>query len=64
MVLGLASVIGRYSSAKYWHFCFKSEAYYYSWKGSKFHHAVCFPAIIFPGEISAVEGRTAMQKRV
>ena len=41
-----ASVVGRYFSSRYSHFCFRSEPYYFSWRGSVFHHVVRFPAIV------------------
>ena len=46
-----ASVIGQYFLSRYSHFCFKSEHYYYSWRGGESHHVLRFPAIVLPGAI-------------
>ena len=58
-----AVYLGRYS-----HFCFRSEAYHYSWRRSKFHYVAWFPAIELPGggwsDPQQGGWETAMQKRV
>ena len=40
------------------------ESHHYDWGGSKFHHDLCFPATVLPGENPLWEGKTAMQKRL
>ena len=34
------------------------------WKGSKFHHVVCFPATLLPGEIPLWKGKRLCKTRI
>ena len=34
------------------------------WKGSKFHHVVCFPATLLPGEIPLRKGKRLCKTRI